>query len=96
MANHRQKASVPPAMARADRDVQDVSTGVTDKEEGAVQTAPLQPSPSRGWFALTWHYLFITHHLNDPDEIVTFSHAPQSVTVRLANGREYCIDKGRL
>lgn len=87
---------MPPAEARADRDAQDVSTGVTDMREGAVQTAPLQPSSSGGWFDRTWHYLFVAHLLNHPDEIVAYTQSPSSVSVRLSNGAEYCLSKGKL
>lgn len=92
MAKFQQKASQllpPPATARADGDAQDVSTGVTDTRGGAVQTAPLQPSPPRSWFERTRTRLNIT----DPDQIVEFSHSPSNVRVRLSRGTEFCLMK---
>lgn len=96
MAKFQQKATMPPAEARADRDAQDVSTGVTDTREGAVQTAPLQPSLASGWFDRTWHYLSVAHLLNSPDEIVAYIQSPSSVSVRLSSGAAYCLSKGKL
>lgn len=66
-------------------------------QEGLVQAAPPAPMPLplNGWFVRTWQYLYEAHLLNDPNEIVAFSQTTRSVTVRLANGQEYCIDKVR-
>lgn len=89
MARFQPKAGPPLAETRADRDAQDVSTGVTDMREGAVQTAPLQPSSRAGWFARTCERLKIAN----PDQIVAFSHSPSSVSVKLADGSEYCLMK---
>lgn len=96
MAKYQQKATMPPAEARADRDAHDVSTGVTDTRGGAVQTAPLQPSSPGRWFDRTWQHLFVAHLVNGPDEIVAYTQSPSSVSVRLSNGAEYCLSKGKL
>lgn len=77
----------------------EVSPTANGLQEGTAEAAPPMPTPAtiqRGWFARTWQYLLTAHLLNDPDEILAFSHAPRSVTVRLASGQEYCIDKGSL
>ena len=89
MARFQPKAGPPPAEARADRDAQDVITGVTDKGGEAGQPVPLQPSPRAGWFARTCERLKIA----SPDQIVAFSHSPSSVSVKLADGSEYCLMK---
>lgn len=76
-----------------------VSPTANGLQEGTAEAAPPMPTPAairRDWFERTWHSLLAAHLLNDPDEIVAFSHASRSVTVRLVSGHEYCIDKGNL
>ena len=102
MANHRSRVAMPtppplpPDMPRADRDAHEISMGVTDRGWEVASAPPLQPSPIDGWFAQTWQYLLVTHLIDHSNEIVAFTHSPRSVTVRLSNGQEYCLDKERL
>lgn len=66
------------------------------REQEAGQPASAQPAPNGSWFDRTQQHLVAMHLIDHPDEIVTFSHSPHHVTVRLSNGREYCLTKERL
>lgn len=88
-------AANAPAPIRDRADDLTVPSGQIASEGGIGQPVPPRPAP-RSWFARTWQYLFVRHLLDNPDQIVTFSHSGHSITVRLANGSEYCLMKANL
>lgn len=83
------KASLPVS-PRASEEVAP-SPSLLASDGGIGQPVPPQPVAQHSWFARTCQRLGITN----PDQIVAFAHSPSNVTVKLADGSEYCLMKAQ-